>query len=266
MTVCLNMIVKDEAHVIEKTLQNLHQYIIFDYYVICDTGSSDNTKEIIYSFFNSKNIKGEIFDCEWKDFGTNRTQALEKAYNKTDFLFIFDADDMIHGNFKLPNPLIYDKYDLKFGKGFEYKRPLLINNRKKWKFVGVLHEYLICSEKCGPEKYLEGDYYIDSGKSGSRSNDPKKYEKDAEILKNVFEKETDYGLKCRYAFYTAQSYKDCNQIDNSLFWYKKIIHELDNWYQEKFYACIMCGDLYHRQNNIDKSHYYYLKSIEYDNQ
>jgi FkbM family methyltransferase len=264
MTLCLNMIVKDEAHVIQKTLSNLHKYIIFDYYVICDTGSSDNTKEIIKNFYNSKNIKGELIDCEWKDFGTNRTQALEKAYNKCDYLFIFDADDMIHGNFKLPNPLIYDKYDLKFGKGFEYKRPLLINNRKKWKFVGVLHEYLICSEKCGPEKYLEGDYYIDSGKSGSRSNDPKKYEKDAEILKNAFEKETDYGLKCRYAFYTAQSYKDCNQIDNSLFWYKKIIHELDNWYQEKFYSCLMCGDLYERQNDIENSHKYYLKSIEFD--
>ena len=262
---CLNMIVKDESHIIEKTLQNLLKYLPFDYYVICDTGSSDNTKEIIKTFFDDKNIKGEIHDSIWKDFGSNRTEALEKAYNKSDYLFIFDADDSIHGHLKLPNPLQSDKYDLKFGKGIEYKRPLLINNRKKWKFVGVLHEYLICTDKSSDETvYIDGDYFIDSGKNGSRSNDSKKYEKDAEILKNAFEKETDYGLKCRYAFYTAQSYKDSNQVEKSITWYEKIVNELRNWVQEKYFSCLMCGDLYQHLGNTEKSHQYYLKSIEFD--
>jgi len=68
MSLCLNMIVKDEAHVIEKTLQNLDQYIIFDYYVICDTGSSDNTKEIIKNhFFKFKKIlKGKYLTVNGK--------------------------------------------------------------------------------------------------------------------------------------------------------------------------------------------------------
>ena len=110
MSICLNMIVKDESHVIQQTLKNLHDFIHFNYYVICDTGSSDNTKEIIREFYESKNIKGEIFDCEWKDFGFNRTQALEKAYNKSDYLFIFDADDKLHGNFKIPNPITWKRF------------------------------------------------------------------------------------------------------------------------------------------------------------
>ena len=37
-TLCLNMIVKDESHIIEKTLKNLCDKFKIDYWVICDTG------------------------------------------------------------------------------------------------------------------------------------------------------------------------------------------------------------------------------------
>ena len=36
-SICLNMIVKDESSIIEKTLNNLCSYITFAYWVICDT-------------------------------------------------------------------------------------------------------------------------------------------------------------------------------------------------------------------------------------
>ena len=75
--ICLNMIVKDEAHILEKRLSSLCEKIKIDYYVICDTGSSDNTKEIITTFFEKQNIKGDLYDHEWKNFGYNRTKALE---------------------------------------------------------------------------------------------------------------------------------------------------------------------------------------------
>ena len=130
-TLCLNMIVKNEAHIIIDTLKNICSYFQFDYWVISDTGSTDNTKELILTFFEELYIPGELVEHPWVDFGYNRTKALESAYNKTDYLLIFDADDSIVGNFKMP-PLTADKYLLKFGQGFEYMRPLLINNKKKW--------------------------------------------------------------------------------------------------------------------------------------
>ena len=43
--ICLNMIVKNESHIIETTLITILKYI--DYWVISDTGSTDNTIEII---------------------------------------------------------------------------------------------------------------------------------------------------------------------------------------------------------------------------
>ena len=90
-TICLNMIVKNESHVIEKTFDNLAKYITFDYWVICDTGSTDGTQDIIKNYFAKKGIPGELVQHEWKDFGHNRTLSLRAGYNKSDYLLIFDA-------------------------------------------------------------------------------------------------------------------------------------------------------------------------------
>ena len=102
-TICLNMIVKNESHIIIQTLENLCNYIEFDAYFISDTGSTDDTMELIRAFFKKRNIPGHIEQVEWRDFGFNRSLALQMAFNKTDYLFIFDADDSIHGKFQLPN-------------------------------------------------------------------------------------------------------------------------------------------------------------------
>ena len=41
-TICLNMIVKNESKIIRETLVNICKYIKLDYWVISDTGSSDD--------------------------------------------------------------------------------------------------------------------------------------------------------------------------------------------------------------------------------
>ena len=141
-TICLNMIVKNEADIIVDTFNNILERIKIDYWVISDTGSTDKTKEIICNFFKEKGIKGELVEHEWKDFAYNRTKALESAFNKTDYLLIFDADDRFEGQFILPKPKLMNKdsYKLLFGtKDALYYRELLINNRKKCHFKGVLH-------------------------------------------------------------------------------------------------------------------------------
>ena len=263
-TICLNMIVKNESEIIIKTLENLTSKIKFDYWVISDTGSDDNTKELIIDYMKNKNIKGELIENKWKDFGHNRTLALEAAYNKTDYLLIFDADDEIVGNIVLPNKLTYDKYDLRFGQEFSYVRPLLINNRRKWVFRGVLHEFLDSFNQLPQTKtFLEGDYYVISGRTGNRSKDKDKYMKDAKILSNAFDIETNPFLKCRYAFYCAQSYKDCNQKEKSIEWYLKCL-DLDNWDQEKYYSCLVLGILYMDLNDISNAQKYWYKTSKYD--
>jgi len=262
---CLNMIVKNESHIIKNKLDRLLKKVDIDYYVICDTGSDDNTKEIIKSFFDNKNIEGEIFDHKWKDFGTNRTLALTAAFGKSQYILIFDADDEIEGTIHIPDDLgKYDKYNLKIGDSFAYYRPLLLNNQKKWQFVGVLHEYLITNEKDIKETLLPGSYFIKSCREGNRNMDKDKYLKDAEILETAYEKvkNTNEHLANRYIFYCGQSYKDSGSkyFPQAIKWYSKLLNTTA-WEQEKYYSCIMLGDLY--EDKFEKIRYY-MKSIEYD--
>jgi FkbM family methyltransferase len=259
------MIVKDEEHVIRATLEHLVKQITFSYWVICDTGSTDKTREIITDFFKEQNIPGELLQHEWKDFGHNRTLALQGAFKKADYIFIFDADDTIHGTIKIPK-LTHDFYKMKFGSGFTYYRPLLVTAHKPTKFVGVLHEFLSLEEGRPSESSIEGDYYIDSGKTGSRSRDKDKYLKDANILKAAYQKEveTNGGLMGRYAFYCAQSFKDCNHTDDAIEWYTLVADKLNNWVQERYYSCLMLGFLYKGKGNFQKALEYFLKAEQFD--
>jgi GR25 family glycosyltransferase involved in LPS biosynthesis len=270
------MIVKNEANVIVSTLNNLSEYIDFDYWVISDTGSTDNTQQIIRDYFLEKGIPGELFSHEWCDFGYNRSKALECAYDKTDYLLIFDADDKIIGDFKLPftagvGVTYPDRYMLKIGKGLEYVRPLLINNRKRWKFKGVLHEFLSNMEPVHGDATVGGDYHIDSGRTGSRSQNPTKYYDDAIILAKAYQLELDLpdkGLSGRYAFYCGRSYRDAGEKyqDQSIEWFKKVLEIPNHWHQEKYYAALEIGCIYKDQKKMDLAVQYLLKTMEYDHE
>lgn len=75
-TICLNMIVKNESHVIAKTLGNILDHIPISFYVISDTGSTDDTEQIIKDFFAQRNIPGHVTNDPWHDFATNRSIAI----------------------------------------------------------------------------------------------------------------------------------------------------------------------------------------------
>ena len=273
-TICLNMIVKNESHIIVKTLENLCSYVDFDAYFISDTGSTDNTMDLIRTFFKKRGIPGYVEQVSWRDFGFNRTLALQMAFNKTDYLFIFDADDSIHGDFRMPADLTHDAYQLKLGQSFVYLRTLIVNNRKRWRFVGVLHEYIACVDKEESSIAIQGDYYVESGRSGSRNRDPNKYINDAAVLERGFHEEMgngangqggDRALAERYSFYCAQSWMDAGPayIDKAIEWYLRVLTQ-NNWAQEKYYSALCLGDLYNKKGDKYNSLKYYCKTMEYD--
>ena len=65
-TICLNMIVRNEAHIIASTLQNILDHMPIDYWVISDTGSTDNTINIITSFFRLRPCKEDVEELQKK--------------------------------------------------------------------------------------------------------------------------------------------------------------------------------------------------------
>ena len=263
-TLCLNMIVKNEAHIITDTLSKLIKKVKFDSYVICDTGSTDQTVELIKSFFDEHGIDGKIYFHEWKDFGYNRSLAIECAYGCSDYIFIFDADDEIVGDFVLPE-LKEDYYMVKFGNEYStYERNCIVKNDNSWHYRGVLHEYL-CKKTVSHETkgYISGNYFIISGRSSSRNADPEKYLKDAKILEKGYQDSIDTSddLHHRYAYYCANSYKDAGIPEKAEEWYLKTL-KCKGWYDERYNSCLKLYELTNKREFLVESFYHNPRRVE----
>ena len=74
---CLSMIVKNESRIIERCLDSTKNLV--DCISICDTGSTDNTVEIIEDYLKKNNIPGKVHHHTWKNFGHNRTLSAHAA-------------------------------------------------------------------------------------------------------------------------------------------------------------------------------------------
>jgi len=209
ITLC--MIVKNESHIIHECLNSVYKYI--DYWVICDTGSTDGTQEIIKKFFEEKNIPGELHQHEWKGFGPNRTAAFDLCKGKADYAFVIDADDYIEGSLPRITNKEADAFSLKMGRvDFSWWRTQIFRLDLDWEYVGVLHEYPRPRTKPIPAiSKLEGNYRIVARTIGARNlniTPIEKYAKDAEVLEKALLDEPDNQ---RYMFYLGQSYFDSQQ-------------------------------------------------------
>ena len=264
-TICLNMIVKDESDIIVNTLTNLLEKLPIHYWVICDTGSSDNTAELITNFFQERGISGELIHDPWRDFAYNRTRALEFAYKKTDFAFIFDADDRIVGNLVLPKLQKGCAYHMQFGHAVQWKRMPLVDNHIKWYYEGVMHEIIGTKEKYNLVS-IEGDYHIATNVEISARNKKggKKFYEDALILENAY-KLGDH-LQARYGFYAGECYRFSGKEnwDKSIEWYKIAANEERQWPQERYWSCYQLGKMYWELKEKEKAWYWFYKSNEYD--
>jgi glycosyltransferase involved in cell wall biosynthesis len=237
------MIVKNESQIIEETLKCLIEKARFHYWVICDTGSTDGTQAIIKDTL--KDIPGELHEVPWVDFGKNRTQVVELAYGKTDYAFMFDADDTIEGDsIPFPSKMTADVYEVLFRcVELEFHRSSIFNNRRRWRYVGVLHEYLENTDGDTPTRsILKGNYKCIARTIGARSKDPERFRKDALVLANAFENTTDY-IRNRYAFYCANSYRDCGMWTDALKWYNTVL-TLNGWTEERYMACKRIYEIY----------------------
>jgi len=225
------MIVKNEAHVIERCLQSVRPFI--DYWVIVDTGSTDGTQERIRDYF--KDIPGELHERPWKNFGHNRSEALVLARGKADYVFVIDADEVLKlpANFERA-ALTADAYSLTVEYGeTRYGRVCLVSNRLHWHYVGVLHEYLEADRAYRQEPLADLLVYVYPDGGRSQGIDiASKYLRDAQVLEAAL---IDEPNNARYRFYLAQSYRDAQQPAKALEHYQRRV-EIGGWVEETWYA------------------------------
>jgi glycosyltransferase involved in cell wall biosynthesis len=248
-SVCLSMIVRNEALVIARCLQSVRP--IIDYWVIVDTGSTDGTQDAIRRCLHD--LPGELHERPWVDFGYNRSEALALARPRGDYTLIIDADDVLElppGFVGLPR-LRADSYSVE-NRHMEkrYWRPQLIRNAVAWRFEGVLHEFLSC-ELAGKRMVpadrshgrLAGVGIRMSEEGARRRTDPaQRYRTDAMTIEKAMMVEVDPFLVARYTFYLAQSLEDAGDKQQALDIYRRRA-ELGFWRQEVFVSLLRAARL-----------------------
>lgn len=262
-SICLNMIVKNEANIIIDTLNNIRNYINIDYVVICDTGSTDTTVNVVLAYLAEHQLAGVVHNHTWVNFAHNRNLALAQCEGKADYVLVFDADDRFYGQFRLPDVLVEDVYEFQFksdARDFFYTRQLLFKNTGCLRWVGVLHECLI-ETKPVTRCRLSGNYYVQTGHFGARNQDPNKYLNDALLLQHAFDSEQDILLKARYAYYCATSYYSYGDIVQAKNWFDTRINmgSTPENKMETYLACRYLGTLYQQDKQFECAIFIWLK-------
>jgi len=237
-TLCLNMIVKNEAHVIRRCLDSVLAHI--GHWIVVDTGSSDGTQSIVRE--HMREVPGELFERPWRDFGWNRSEALRLARGKADYVLVMDADHVLHVpptfSFDVLNAdgyLVSHRY-----AGVDYGLPILLADRIPWRYEGVLHEYVTADvahtfvELAGP--------WVEVFHEGARSRDPQTYFRDAAILEQALAREPG---NARYAYYLAQSFKDAGALDKALAAFRHRA-AMQGWVEENWHATYQAAQLVER--------------------
>ena len=258
------MIVKNEAHIILETLQNLVNSITFDYWVISDTGSTDGTENLILNFFSEVGIPGELHKDEWQNFAYNRNLALNYARGKGDYILIFDADDFVEGSLKISTDLEADAYYLNFSDEsgvLSFRRVALVKNNPEIYWRGVVHEFIELPEGASYGN-LVGPYSVIARTRGARSLDDDKYYHDATVLANAVYNNQDPDLEPRYTFYCARSYRDAGLYQEALSWFKKRAVMTDGWSEEAYYSCLEIAQIYENEGKALEGREYLEKAIQ----
>lgn len=257
---CLNMIVKNESRIIQRLLASVAGLI--DTYCICDTGSTDNTVEVITKFFEEKKIPGKVIVEPFRDFGYNRTFALKACESlDADYVLLLDADMILDlkippANFK--NMLKDGAYHFYQGsKSFYHKNVRIVKNNAGITYWGVTHEYVALPKGMEAISLSRDVIFInDIGDGGAKAD---KYERDVRLLKKGLEENPNND---RYTFYLANSYMNMGDYRNAIETYKERIR-IGGWFEEIWYSYYNIGNCYKNLKDMPNAIYYWLEAYQY---
>ncbi len=232
--VVLTQIVKNEAGVITAGLRSALPYIT--HYCICDTGSTDGTQKVIADFFAEHNIPGVIHNTPWKNFGHNRTIALQKSreYQPEGFSLMMDADDTIEGEL---DPLFFESHRTSPVDGFyftikgvsTYNRLQVFRNSKEWVYERAIHEYPHLAD--AKKENIPATIWMNSNRTGARNKDPLKYKRDAELLMTDLQKMPNDP---RTLYYLGQSWRDFGDKERAKKYFYRRAELKAGWPQENY--------------------------------
>jgi tetratricopeptide (TPR) repeat protein len=235
-SLCLCMIVKDEAAVIDRCLRSVRDLI--DYWVVCDTGSTDGTQERIAGAL--ENVPGELHKRPWVDFGHNRTEALQLARGRGDYLLLLDADWTFDADPGALEGLTEDVYLVRHvhnpSGDFELYNRHLVRSDIQWRYVGAAHEYIETDGETS-EARLDGARIVNWADGGVGRE--RRWRRDVELLEKDLVRDPS---NLRSLFYLAQTHRDLGETPRAIELYERRA-SLGGWDEEVYYSLYQAGAL-----------------------
>jgi glycosyltransferase involved in cell wall biosynthesis len=260
MKIGVLMMVKNEQKRILVSLESIKT--VADFLIIYDTGSIDNTIQLIKDFCEKNDIILRLKIGEFVNFSTSRNVCLDFAdtFLDVDYLLLMDVNDELKLK-KRRDFINLCKDHLKnddhtaflicqewwSGEMNKYYNTRLIKPHCGWRYKGSVHEWLeqdLSKSKYNekksvlkvPEKYniiLYQDRTQDDDKSSKR------FIRDEEIL---LKEHLENPKETRTVFYLAQTYSCLNRNSDAFYYYKKRA-KLEGFQEEKFHSLLRIGDL-----------------------
>ncbi len=219
------LMVKDEAPVMEKTLQPWADAGV-DSFFIFDTGSTDDTRAVTQDFFRNHDIKhGFIAQEPFVNFEVSRNRALElteQQFPDACFMLMLDAEWVMHNVEGLLEFCTQKQHDACpaylvriIGTKLDFYQVRLIRCACHMRFIGVVHEAINSHTK---EKVPEEVYVTWHASEGGEEKTRKRLLRDCIVLHEEYERNPDNP---RTVFYLAQTYTCLQDWNNARIWYEK---------------------------------------------
>ena len=251
INVGLLMMVKNEEKRIETSLSSVLGVI--KNIVIYDTGSTDNTINIIEKFCKKNHLNLYLKKGEFVDFSTSRNESLKFAEEQKHihYLLLLDGNDELKGANKLKKlaELMYNRPESGFlmcqewlnanNSITKYFNIRFIKNNFGWRYNGSVHEYIYSDHISNGTYRVDDSIKIFQDRKYDVEKSMSRYKKDKELLLKDYSKDPKNG---RTLFYLAQTCSCLGENEESLKYYTER-SSVDEFLEEKFHSFLRCGEI-----------------------
>lgn len=291
----LVMMVKNEHKRITVSLDSVRDVV--DCFIILDTGSDDDTINIIREYSKKYNkplhLIEQVFTPPF-NFSKSRNVVLDFADDKADYLILLDCNDELKGGSDLRK--FIDSYsggstafhvcqEWYNGTSLDkYYNIRLVKSTHFWRYRGAIHEYIMSPEaeqqiedcKNNPEikrdpvvtRVFGFSLYQDRTQDDDKSF--KRFSRDEEIFHGEYEefvaaraKDNNIKPDTRMLFYYGQTAMCLGKNEKAYKLYKERT-EQEGFTEEKYHAYYRCGEISKTLgHDWEESMSWYIKAYEY---
>jgi FkbM family methyltransferase len=263
----LCIMVKNGGDLFEKVLtQNLP---VIDRWTILDTGSTDNTIEIINKVLVGKK-KGNLYQEPFINFRESRNRCLDLAGKSCKFNLMLDDTYIIKGNLRnFLNLVRGDQFSDSFSllirsDDVEYYSNRVTKSKNKLRYIYTMHEVIQKDDNVNVVIPIDQSYIYDERADYMNDRTMSRKDYDLKCLFEMLEEDPDNS---RHIYYVAQTYNLIEKHELAAeYFHKRAFHPNEGFFQEKYDALFEMTRIYNFKLNKpwDECEKYYKLLIEWE--